>query len=119
MFNGTMDDAAHVVFKYFSSKLNFLFVDFTFLESNTLVFTSLKLMISFIYIYVTLSLSIYIYIHAAKSLQSCPTLCNPLDGSPPAVLGFSRQEHWSGLPVPSLVHENEKRKLSCSVGPDC
>ena len=31
MFNGTMDDAAHVVFKYFSSKLNFLFVDFTFL----------------------------------------------------------------------------------------
>ena len=21
---------------------------------------------------------------AAKSLQSCPTLCNPIDGSPPA-----------------------------------
>ena len=37
---------------------------------------------------------------AAKSLQSCPTLCDPIDGGPPgsAVLGFSRQEHWSGLP---------------------
>ena len=25
---------------------------------------------------------IYIYIYAAKSLQSCPTLCHPIDGSP-------------------------------------
>ena len=25
---------------------------------------------------------IYIYIYAAKSLQSCPTLCDPVDGSP-------------------------------------
>ena len=23
-------------------------------------------------------------------------------------LGFSRQEHWSGLPFPSLMHESEK-----------
>ena len=88
---------------------------------------------------------------AAMSLQSCPTLCHPIDGSPPGspvpgilqartlewaaisfsnawkwkvkvkspsrVLlfttpwtaadqdppstGFSRQEHWSGLPLPS------------------
>ena len=88
---------------------------------------------------------------AAKSLQSCPTLCNPIDGSPPGSpvpgillartlewvaisfsnawkwkvkvkslsrvrlfatpwtaafqappsLGFSRQEYWSGVPVPS------------------
>ena len=37
---------------------------------------------------------------AAKSLQSRPTLCDPIDGSPPGSpsLGFSRQEHWSGLP---------------------
>ena len=36
---------------------------------------------------------------AAKSLQSCPTLCDPIDSNPPGspVLGFSRQEHWSGL----------------------
>jgi len=41
----------------------------------------------------------------AKSLQSCPTLCNPQ--APPS-LGFSRQEHWSGLPFPSSTHESEK-----------
>ena len=39
----------------------------------------------------------------AKLLQSCPTLCDPIGGSPPGFLslGFSRQEHWSGLPFPS------------------
>ena len=47
---------------------------------------------------------------AAKSLQSCPTLCDPTDGSPPGSpsLGFSRQEHWSGLPFPSPMHDSEK-----------
>ena len=47
---------------------------------------------------------------AAKSRQSCPTLCDPIDGSPPGSpsLGFSRQEHWSGLPFPSPMHESEK-----------
>ena len=30
-------------------------------------------------------------------------------------LGFSRQEHWSGLPFPSPMHESEKWKWSCSV----
>ena len=45
---------------------------------------------------------------AAKSLQSCPTLCDPIDGSPPGSpsLGFSRQEHWSGLPFPSPMRES-------------
>ena len=51
---------------------------------------------------------------AAKSLQSCLTLCDPIDGSPPgspvpgilqartlervgiSSRGFSRQEYWSG-----------------------
>ena len=47
---------------------------------------------------------------AAKSLQSCPTLRDPIDGSPPGspIPGFSRQEHWSGLPFPSPAHESEK-----------
>ena len=47
---------------------------------------------------------------AAKSLQPCPTLCDPIDSSPPGSpsLGFSRQEHWSGLPFPSPVQESEK-----------
>ena len=26
----------------------------------------------------------------------------------PPSLGFSRQEHWSGLPFPSPTHESEK-----------
>ena len=42
---------------------------------------------------------------AAKSLQSCLTRCNRIDGSPP---GSPRQLHWSGLPFPSPMHENEK-----------
>ena len=92
---------------------------------------------------------------AAKSLQSCPTLCDPIDGSPPGSsvlgilqartlewvaisfssawkwkvkvksfsrvrlfetpwtaafqappsMGFSRQEYWSGVPLPSPVFE--------------
>ena len=33
----------------------------------------------------------------------------------PLSLGFSRREHWSGLPVPSPVHESEKWKWSRSV----
>ena len=90
---------------------------------------------------------------AAKSLQSCPTLCDPADGSPPGspvpgilqartlewvaisfsnawewkvkgkllshvwllvtpwtaayqappFMGFSRQEYWSGVPLPVLI----------------
>ena len=57
---------------------------------------------------------------AARSLQSCPTLCDPIDGSPPGSpsLGFSRQEHWSGLPFPSPVHESENWKWSRSVESD-
>ena len=91
------------------------------------------------------------WVHAAKSLQSCPTPCDPIDGSPPGSpvpgilqaktlewvaisfssawkwkvkvkslsrvrllatlwtaayqaplsMGFSRQEYWSRLPLPS------------------
>ena len=101
----------------------------------------------------------YIYVSAytaaaAKSLQSCPTLCDPIDGSPPGSpvpgilqartlewvaisfskawkwkvkvkslsrarllatpwtaafkappsMGFSRQEYWSGAPLPSYIY---------------
>ena len=40
----------------------------------------------------------------ATSLQSCLTLCNPVDYSPPGSslsMEFSRQEYWSGWPFPS------------------
>ena len=107
---------------------------------------------------------------AAKSLQSCPTLCDPIDGSPPrspipgilqartlewvaisfsnawkwkvkvkslscvrlfatpwtaafqapSSMGFSRQEYWSGVPLPSpsltlphdYAHEDKKNNNS-------
>ena len=40
---------------------------------------------------------------AAKSLQSCPTLCDPIDSSPPgsSIHGILQQEYWSRLPFPS------------------
>ena len=49
---------------------------------------------------------------AANSLQSCPTLCNPLDGSPP------------GSPVPGILQARTLERLVltkypqqiCSVG---
>ena len=42
----------------------------------------------------------------AKMLQSCLSLCDPIDSShqAPLSLGFSRQEYWSGLPFPSPMH---------------
>ena len=57
---------------------------------------------------------------AARSLQSCLTLCDPIEGThqAPPSLGFSRQEHWSGLPFPSPMHESEKWKGSRSVMSD-
>ena len=36
----------------------------------------------------------------------------------PPSLGFSRQEHWSGLPFPSPMHEREKWEWSRSVMSD-
>ena len=41
---------------------------------------------------------------AAKSLQAPPSL------------GFSRQEHWSGMPFPSPMHESKK---SSEVAQSC
>ena len=39
----------------------------------------------------------------SKVAQSCPTLCDPMDCSPPgsSVHGILQQEYWSGLPFPS------------------
>ena len=96
----------------------------------------------------------YVCEYTAKSLQSCPTLCDPIDGNPPGSpipgilqartldwvaisfsnawnwkvkvkslshvqllespwtaayqalpsMGFSRQEYWSGMPLPSPIY---------------
>ena len=37
---------------------------------------------------------------AAKSLQSCPTLCDPIDGSPP------------GTPIPAIISHASKAMLN-------
>ena len=50
-------------------------------------------------------------------VQLCVTPQTAAYQAPPS-LGFSRQEHWSGLPFPYPMHENEKLKWSCSIMSD-
>ena len=47
-------------------------------------------------------------------VRHCVTPQMAAHQAPPS-LGFSRQEHWSGLPFPSPRHEREKWKWSLSV----
>ena len=103
---------------------------------------------------------------AAKSLQSCPTLCEPIDGNLPgsavpgilqartlewvaisfsnawkwkvkvkslsrvrlsdpmdcslpgsSVHGFSRQEYWSGVPLPSPIEYTERTYMGKDLPP--
>ena len=60
----------------------------------------------------------YTYINVYKKLEYamlshfsrvrlCVTPQTAAHQAPPS-LGFSRQEHWSGLPFPSPMHESEK-----------
>jgi len=50
-------------------------------------------------------------------VRLCVTPQTAAHQAPPS-LGFSRQEHWSGLPFPSPMYESEKRKGSRSVVSD-
>ena len=64
---------------------------------------------------------VYIYIYMLLSRFSRVRLCaTPQTASyqAPPSMGFSRQEHWSGLPVPSPIHASEKWKWSHSVVSD-
>ena len=49
---------------------------------------------------------------AAKSLQSCPTLFHPIDGSPPGspIPGILQARTLEWVAFPSSMHENEKWK---------
>ena len=81
-------------------------------------FSNLNFQRTDFYELVTLTLITVAAAAAAKLIQSCPTLCNPIDRSPPGspVLGFSRQEYGSGLPFPSPMHERKSESevaLSC------
>ena len=54
------------------------------------------------------------------SLQSCPTLCDPIDGSPPgySVPGILQARTLEWVAIPSPMHESEKWKWSRSVVSD-
>ena len=55
------------------------------------------------------SLTLLFYAAAAKSLQLCPSPCDPIDGSPPGspVPGIL-QARTLELPFPSPMHKSEK-----------
>ena len=62
-----------------------------------------------------------LYMLLLLSHFSCVWLCETPQTAAhqvPPSLGFSRQEHWSGLPFPSPVHGSEKWKWSRSVVSD-
>ena len=63
--------------------------------------------------YIYIKVYVYIYIHISLLLLSrfshvrlCATPETAAHQAAPS-LGFSRQEHWSGLPFPSPMHESE------------
>ena len=77
-------------------------------------------------LYKIIKLYKFILLISVKKLQllsrvSCVWLCvtpeTAAHQAPPS-LGFSRQEHWSGLPFPPPMHESEKWKWSRSVMSD-
>ena len=50
--------------------------------------------------------------------QSCPTLSDPMDPAAyqaPLSMGFSRQEYWSGVPLPSpsCHHRSHQKSFKC------
>ena len=68
------------------------------------------------------SISVYAAATASKSFQSCPTLCNPIDGSPPGspVPGIlqARTLEWVAISFSFSLHESENWKWSRSVVSD-
>ena len=60
------------------------------------------------------SLLLLLLLSCFSHVQFCATPQTAAHQAPPS-LGFSRQEHWSGLPFPSPMHESEKWKWSRSV----
>ena len=53
-------------------------------------------------IYILVESFLYLYAAAAESLQSCPTLCDPIDGSPP------------GSPVPGILQARTLERVTIS-----
>ena len=53
--------------------------------------------------------SLLLLLNRFSRVRLCATPQTAAHQAPPS-LGFSRQEHWSGLPFPSPMHEREKWK---------
>ena len=60
---------------------------------------------------VTLLLLLLLLLSRFSHVRICVTPQTAAHKAPPS-LGFSRQEHWSGLPFPSPMQESEKWKWS-------
>ena len=63
------------------------------------------------------SLLLLLLLSRFSRVRLCATPETAAHQAPPS-LGFSRQEHWSGLPFPSPMNESEKWKGSRSVMSD-
>ena len=86
---------------------------FLFISMKTPVIYSSKLLFPKL-----ISLNFSLLLLSRFSLvQICATPSMAAHQAPPS-LGFSRLEHWSGLPFPSPMHESEKWKWSRSVVSD-
>ena len=59
---------------------------------------------SFLFVFLLLLL---LLLSCFSHVRLCETPETAAHQAPPS-LGFSRQEHWSGLPFPSPMHEREK-----------
>ena len=62
----------------------------------------------------TFVLLLLLLLSSFSRVQLCATPWTAAHQAPPS-LGFSRQEHWSGLPFPSPMHESRKWKRNRSV----
>ena len=63
-------------------------------------FVDIRVQVCFVCVCVCVRVQVLCMCVFVKLLQSCPTLCDPMDGSlsAPLSMGFSRQEYWSWLP---------------------
>ena len=64
-------------------------------------------------VFITAS-SVTLQLTLVLATQACPTLCNPMDCSPPGspIPGILQQEYWSGLPFPSPMHACMQSRFS-------
>ena len=70
-----------------------------------------------IHLYNEILLLLLLLLSHFSRVRLCATPEMAAHQAPPS-LGFSRQEHWSGSPFPSPMHESEKWKWSRSVMSD-